>query len=126
MEKSWRSTSCLCISCLFWSSKRYKDLREKRYKLKYRGLAEDLVLLGRVEGPMGPPCSLCPRQMLRLMQQCEFGDLDCYEYLVTTPKEEGDYKQNAEAMENTQEDIDLESLGEITINGKVVDIDEVT
>ena len=114
-----------------WTSPKAVASR-KEQSLSYTGLAEDLLLLGRTEGPMGPPCSLCPRQMLRMMKECDFGDIDCYEYLTTIPGDDGDFKCGAELAENAADssEIDLGALGELVVESgdgtsRVLAVDEV-
>lgn len=102
-----------------WSSKRCVTARKNK-ELSYVDLADDLLLVGAVEGPLGAPCTLCPRHLMHIIGECHFGDIDCYEHLTPTPKEDGDYRQAAEEYEKeSKEEIDLGDLGEIVVsNGK--------
>ena len=118
-----------------WSADSDRTIDSGPEAPRYSDLTEDLFLLGREEGPIGSPCSICPRQLQRLMKQCHFGDIDCYEYLCPSPNEDGDYKQGtdeyeAAVAEENRVVEDLGDLGEIVIESgdgetKIVNMEDI-
>jgi len=121
----------------FWSNSSDRKISNDKDAPRYADLTEDVFLLGQLEGPIGSPCSICPRQLQRLMKQCVFGDIDCYEFLCTKPDTDGDYKKGADEFEADaaarQKEAgteDLEDLGEIVIETgggerKIVNVEDI-